>query len=69
MVFQTDVNAEPARPEGALIMGKQLTDAVSAELGASYGCDISFLAEGRVAASSLVAAGGRRGTSRPDRKA
>ena len=34
-------------------MGKQLTDAVSTELGASYGCDISFLADGQVAASSL----------------
>ena len=53
MVFQTDINAKQVRPEGALIMGKQLTDAVSAELGASYGCDISFLADGHVAASSL----------------
>jgi signal transduction histidine kinase/ActR/RegA family two-component response regulator len=66
MVFQTDVDAEQVRPEGALIMGKQLTDAASAELGASYGCDISFLADGRVAASSLPRAAAEELLARTD---
>jgi signal transduction histidine kinase/ActR/RegA family two-component response regulator len=39
-----------------LLMGEQITDPVSTKLGASYGCDITFLAGDRVAASSLSTA-------------
>ncbi len=37
-------------------MGRQLTDAFADELGKSYGCEITFLADGGIAASSLSAA-------------
>jgi signal transduction histidine kinase/ActR/RegA family two-component response regulator len=56
IVFQSDSEAGMARPDGALMMGKQVTDAISAELGKSYGCEISFLAGGRVVATSLSSA-------------
>ncbi len=56
LVFQSDAGDEGVRPDGALVMGKRLTDGFSSELGRSYGCDITFLAAGRVAASSLPAA-------------
>lgn len=54
LIFQSDGDPSPSRPEGALIMGRQLTDAVSQKLGQSYGCEITFLAGRQVAASSLA---------------
>lgn len=53
LVFQSQADAAAAHPEGALVIGKQLTDADARELGKSYGCEISFLAEGRVTTSTL----------------
>lgn len=53
MVFQSDDKSKQEPPEGALLMGEQITDAVAAKLGANYGCEVSFLAADHVAASSL----------------
>jgi hypothetical protein len=55
LVFQSEAEAKSTRPEGALVMGRQLTDAFADELGKSYGCEITFLADGGIAASSLSA--------------
>ncbi len=53
LVFQAETDAKSSHPDGALVMGKQLTDIFAGELGKSYGCEISFLTEGAIAASSL----------------
>jgi signal transduction histidine kinase/ActR/RegA family two-component response regulator len=55
VVFQGESETDLADPEGALMMGKRLTDELACELGQSYGCEITFLAEGAVAMSSLPA--------------
>jgi signal transduction histidine kinase len=53
LVFQSEADAKSLRPDGALVMGKQLTDTFARELGKSYGCEISFLTQDGIAASSL----------------
>jgi signal transduction histidine kinase/ActR/RegA family two-component response regulator len=55
IVFQSGEPPGMQRPDGAILMGNQVTDAISTELGKSHGCEVSFLAQGQVVATSLNA--------------
>jgi len=52
LVFQSGAGA--AVPDGALIMGTALTDRAVAELGQGHNCEITFLAQGQILASSVA---------------
>ena len=53
LLFSSDP-AEASHPDGALIMASPITQELAANLGASHNCQITFLASGSVAASSLA---------------
>jgi signal transduction histidine kinase/CheY-like chemotaxis protein/HPt (histidine-containing phosphotransfer) domain-containing protein len=52
LLFSSDPT-EAAHPDGALIMASPITQELSTNLAASHNCQITFLASGMVAASSL----------------
>src|SRR6185312_5646944 len=55
LVFGQPSANQSAPPDGALIMAVALTDELAADLGKSHGCEVSFLGDGAVLASSLPA--------------
>lgn len=51
----TDSSRAGAAPDGALIVGAPITDGQADELASSHGCELTFLTDGKVAASSVSA--------------
>jgi Amt family ammonium transporter len=52
-LFFNSTADQPAQTDGALIMAEPVTDQFAVELGNSHACQVSFVADGAVAASSL----------------
>jgi signal transduction histidine kinase/DNA-binding response OmpR family regulator len=53
LIFRAGEDGAAAETDGALVMATPITDELAKELGNGHGCELSFLAQGKAAASSL----------------
>ena len=53
LVFGSSGDSAPPESDGALIMASTITDALTTELGKGHNCQITFIADGSVVASTL----------------